>query len=248
MNTKNYKKKVEDISNHAENSICIDCDMKNPKWVSLKYGIFMCLECAGVHRSLGIYLDVIKSIGLDSWDKEAYLPVKFGGNKKFRDYLAANNIKIDEITEKYKNNKVMEYSKNLCETIKQETGVILKSAALSNSSRNSQNKLEYDAPIKYTSYKEESKEFNHEKHEAKPSNLTSSLSGITSILSKHAKVIKEKTVVYGGKFSNAVADRAKNIFHASSDAISNLKKNKESEKKDSTFILKPRNQSKQDWS
>ena len=36
--------------------ICCDCDGKIPQWASVTLGVFMCLECSGRHRSLGIYL------------------------------------------------------------------------------------------------------------------------------------------------------------------------------------------------
>jgi len=37
-------------------------------WVSTNLGVFLCIHCAGLHRSLGTHLSSILSLELDSWD------------------------------------------------------------------------------------------------------------------------------------------------------------------------------------
>eukprot|EP00965_Chrysotila_dentata_P173567 5729997-Pleurochrysis_carterae.AAC.3 len=51
----------------SANGICIDCGTAHPLWASLSYGTYFCLECSGVHRSLGVHLSFVRSINMDSW-------------------------------------------------------------------------------------------------------------------------------------------------------------------------------------
>ena len=36
-----------------ENKYCCDCDAKGPRWASWNLGLFVCIRCSGIHRSLG---------------------------------------------------------------------------------------------------------------------------------------------------------------------------------------------------
>ncbi|RHY93652.1 hypothetical protein DYB37_001026 [Aphanomyces astaci] len=50
------------------NPSCADCDQRPAEWVSINIGVFLCIECSGIHRSLGSHVSKVRSLALDSWD------------------------------------------------------------------------------------------------------------------------------------------------------------------------------------
>jgi Arf-GAP/SH3 domain/ANK repeat/PH domain-containing protein len=50
----------------AGNKYCADCGSDNKvDWVSINLGIVICIECSGIHRSLGTHISKVRSLTLD---------------------------------------------------------------------------------------------------------------------------------------------------------------------------------------
>jgi Arf-GAP/SH3 domain/ANK repeat/PH domain-containing protein len=52
--------------NDQGNTWCADCGSSSKvEWVSINLGIILCIECSGIHRSLGTHISKIRSLTLD---------------------------------------------------------------------------------------------------------------------------------------------------------------------------------------
>ncbi|XP_058257430.1 arf-GAP with coiled-coil, ANK repeat and PH domain-containing protein 2-like isoform X2 [Hemibagrus wyckioides] len=54
----------------AGNGVCCDCSQPDPKWASINLGITLCIQCSGIHRSLGVHFSKVRSLTLDTWEPE----------------------------------------------------------------------------------------------------------------------------------------------------------------------------------
>ncbi|XP_041944223.1 arf-GAP with coiled-coil, ANK repeat and PH domain-containing protein 3b [Alosa pseudoharengus] len=52
------------------NELCADCGQADPRWASINMGVLLCIECSGIHRSLGVHCSKVRSLTLDSWEPE----------------------------------------------------------------------------------------------------------------------------------------------------------------------------------
>eukprot|EP01006_Ploeotia_vitrea_P024641 TRINITY_DN57458_c0_g1_i1.p1 TRINITY_DN57458_c0_g1~~TRINITY_DN57458_c0_g1_i1.p1 ORF type:complete len:407 (+),score=51.64 TRINITY_DN57458_c0_g1_i1:32-1222(+) len=82
-------------------NLCFECQDPNPQWCDVWHGIFICLNCSGVHRSLGTHLSFVRSLTMDAWQPEKMAIMKIGGNKRAKAFFKKKGIADLPIREKY---------------------------------------------------------------------------------------------------------------------------------------------------
>ena len=86
---------INKLLKKPENKFCADCKRTSPSWASINLGVFVCINCSGCHREIGVHITKIKSVNLDVWPIDILKNFQKINNKIANEYWEHKLKKFD---------------------------------------------------------------------------------------------------------------------------------------------------------
>jgi len=103
------------------NGFCSDCGRQDNTWASVSHGVFICVVCSDVHRSVGTHVTKVKGCtGTYLWGPDELEKMKSIGNRGAEELYGSKQISPDAskeskqqfVTDKYQNRSFVGESKS----------------------------------------------------------------------------------------------------------------------------------------
>eukprot|EP00003_Mantamonas_plastica_P025259 TRINITY_DN4916_c0_g1_i1.p1 TRINITY_DN4916_c0_g1~~TRINITY_DN4916_c0_g1_i1.p1 ORF type:complete len:306 (+),score=93.07 TRINITY_DN4916_c0_g1_i1:181-1098(+) len=89
-NVPEESEKLPELEVIPGNMVCADCSNEHPEWASINLGVMLCIECSGIHRSLGVHISKVRSAHLDRWSDEQMVIMGELGNERVNKIYESN--------------------------------------------------------------------------------------------------------------------------------------------------------------
>lgn len=89
--TSKSQESEQSIFSHQCNHYCADCGAENPTWCCINWGVCICINCSGVHRSLTTSFSKVRSLTLDHLDEYIYKLINEISNENANMILMGKN-------------------------------------------------------------------------------------------------------------------------------------------------------------
>ncbi len=99
---------INEIMKIEGNNKCMDCQAENPTFASVNNAIFLCENCANIHRNLGSNISLVKSLN-EQFSPEQIALLRIGGNARFYYLMQGYGIRDDQNKEFKYHLKFAEY-------------------------------------------------------------------------------------------------------------------------------------------
>jgi ADP-ribosylation factor GTPase-activating protein 1 len=104
---------IAQIMTFENNGYCVDCLASNPTFTSVNNAVFICENCANMHRPLGPNISLVKSLINDQFSPEEIKLLKIGGNLRFNTLISEYGITNDQNKEFKYHLKIADYYRKL---------------------------------------------------------------------------------------------------------------------------------------
>lgn len=73
---------LKNLARRADNATCADCTAQRPGWAVLPHGVFVCIDCAQLHRHIGRHISQVKAFntGTYLWFEPELAVMRVAGN------------------------------------------------------------------------------------------------------------------------------------------------------------------------
>lgn len=108
---KNHHATLKELRKLPENSTCAECGSSDTSWASVNLGVFVCMQCADVHRHLGTHISKMKGCsGTYLWGPDEIEQMQVVGNQRaLGAFCACNTTRIPKMSPKSSKEELVDF-------------------------------------------------------------------------------------------------------------------------------------------